>query len=224
METRTICCKLVTAPSASKALAETSERFAGACNYVLKVAAAEKTHNAIKLHKLCYNDVRKLFGLSANLSVRAIRRVVASMTKLKGKRKRPKEFKPKSIDYDARIFSYQEVDETVSLRTISGRIRVSMLLGEYQRKWLIGQNPTSATVINKAGVWYIHIVCEVETAAFESDGVMGVDLGITNIATTSELINPAYTSQTCRHCLQLGSRSGERFTCLIPIIGNNVRI
>ena len=29
-----------------------------------------------------------------------------------------------------------------------------------------------------------------------------------------ELINPAYTSQTCHHCLQLGSRQGERFTCL----------
>src|SRR5262249_7728708 len=29
-----------------------------------------------------------------------------------------------------------------------------------------------------------------------------------------ELINPAYTSQTCHHCLQLGSRSGELFTCL----------
>ena len=31
---------------------------------------------------------------------------------------------------------------------------------------------------------------------------------------TVELINPAYTSQTCHLCLQLGSRNQEHFTCL----------
>jgi transposase len=29
-----------------------------------------------------------------------------------------------------------------------------------------------------------------------------------------ELVNPAYTSQTCCHCLKLGSRNRERFNCL----------
>jgi len=29
-----------------------------------------------------------------------------------------------------------------------------------------------------------------------------------------EFVNPAYTSQTCHRCLHLGSRKGERFTCL----------
>ena len=330
METRTICCKLLTTPITSEALKETSACFAVACNYILKVAIEEKTHNAIKLHKLCYTEVRKLFGLSANLAVRAIRRVVACMTKLKGKRKCPKDFKQKSIDYDARIFSYQEVDETVSLTTTKGRIRIPMLLGGFQRKALMGQNPTSATVINKAGIWYIHIVCEFKEISCSGDGVMGVDLGINNIATTStgmqikgsdrqqfkqkrasvraslqskgkqstkkvlkklsgyenrrikyenhvlskqlieeakrhncgtirmeqlkdiraktktwnkhlnrtvagwsfyqlqrfveykaaavgitvEFVNPAYTSQTCHHCLKLGSRNGEHFNCL----------
>ena len=185
METRTICCKLLTIPTTYESLKETSERFSDACNHVLKIAIEEKTHNAIKLHKLCYAEVRKLFGLSANLAVRAIRRVVACMTKLKGKRKHPKAFKPKSIDYDARIFSYREVDETVSLTTTKGRIRIPMLLGEYQRKVLNGQSPTSATVINKGGIWYIHIVTEYEPTPFDGDGVMGVDLGINNIATTS---------------------------------------
>lgn len=185
METRTICCKLLTTPTMADALHDTSRCFADACNHVLKIAVEEKTHNAIKLHKLCYIEVRELFGLSANLAVRSIRRVVACMTKLKGKRKCPKEFKPKSIDYDARIFSYRERDETVSLTTTKGRIRIPLLLGEHQRKALKGQNPTSATVINKAGVWYIHIVVEFEKIPIDGDGVMGVDLGINNIATTS---------------------------------------
>ena len=185
METRTICCKLLTTPITAEALKETSKYFSDACNHVLKIAIEEKTYNAIKLHKLCYTKIRELFGLSANLSVRAIRRVVACTTQLKGKRSRPKEFKPKSIDYDARIFSYREVDETVSLTTTKGRIRISMLLGEHQRKALAGREPTSATVINKGGVWYIHIACEFAAGSFSGDGIMGVDLGINNIATTS---------------------------------------
>ena len=185
MKTRTICCKLFTTPKINEALSETSHLFAEACNFVLKIATEEKTNNAIKLHQLCYKQVRTLFNLSANLAVRAIRRVVACMTKLKGKRKRPKEFQPKSIDYDARIFSYREIDETVSLTTSKGRIRIAMILGEHQRKAFAGQNPTSATVINKAGIWYIHIVVEVSSLSCPGDGIMGVDLGVNNIAFTS---------------------------------------
>lgn len=185
METKTVCCKLLTTPPIAESLKETSERFAEGCNHVLKIVIQEKTHNAIKLHKMCYAEVRKLFGLSANLSVRAIRRVVSCMTKLKGKRRRPKEFGPKSIDYDARIFSYRERDETVSLTTTRGRVRIPMILGERQRALLKGQNPTSATVINKAGVWYIHIVVEFMADPVSGDGIRGVDLGLNNIATTS---------------------------------------
>lgn len=185
MEKRTVCCKLLTTPTIADALKETSERFSDACSHVLKIAIEEKTHNAIKLHKLCYTQVRELFGLSSNLAVRSIRRVVACMTKLKGKRKRPKEFRPKSIDYDARIFSYRERDETVSLTTTQGRVRIPMILGERQREFLKGQNPTSATVINKDGAWYVHIVVEFESDPDRGDGVMGIDLGVNNIATTS---------------------------------------
>lgn len=329
MNTRTICCKFLTTPPIEDALKETSKRFADACNYVLRIAIFEETSNAIKLHKFCYAKVRELFGLSANLAVRSIRRVAACMTQLKGKRKHPKEFKPKSIDYDARIFSYRESNESVSLTTAKGRINIPLLLGEHQRKALTGQSLTSATVINKGHVWYIHIVVEVKQESAIGNGVMGVDLGLNNIATTStglriegkdrqdfkkkrskvraslqskgsrsakkvlkklsgyekrrikhenhvlsrqlveeakrhncgvirmeqlkdirsktktwnkhlnrmvagwsfyqlqqfvqykayavgisvEFVNPAYTSQTCRHCLKLGSRNGEWFYC-----------
>ena len=87
METRTICCKLATTKTIFKCLVETSQVFSDACNHVLKIAIEEKTNNAIELHKLCYFEIRNLFQLSSNLSIRAIRRVVACMTKLKGKRK-----------------------------------------------------------------------------------------------------------------------------------------
>lgn len=185
MVTKTVCCKLLTSAPIASALQETSERFSDSCNYVLSVAIKENSHNAIKLHHLCYKECREKFGLSANLAIRSIRRVVACMTKLKGKRKRPKRFSPKSIDYDARIFAYREAQESVSLTTTRGRIVVPMLLGEFQRKHLAGKSPTSATVIKKGSDWYIHIHVEFEPRKAAGDDVMGVDCGITNIVATS---------------------------------------
>jgi len=185
MNKKTICCKLITSKPIFAALQETSELFAQACNFVLEVALKEKTHNAIKLHHLCYQSIRKQTGLSANLTVRSIRRVVACLTKVKGKRKRPRKFVPKSIDYDARIFNYREIEESVSLTTSKGRIRIPMQLGEHQREALKGKDPKAATVVQKGKDWYIHIVISYDSIPFDGDGIMGVDLGINNIASTS---------------------------------------
>ncbi|MGE3953815.1 MAG: RNA-guided endonuclease InsQ/TnpB family protein [Parachlamydiales bacterium] len=185
MPTKTVCCKLSTTDEQSRALVDTSRRYSDACNLVLQRAIVEKTHNPIKLHKLCYNEIRECFGLSANLAVRAIRRVSGNLTRLQGARKRPRRFQPRSVDYDARIFSFWGQKELVSLTTTQGRIRLPMVLGDFQRGALEGQTPTSATVINKGGVWYIHIVVEYNSETALGDGVMGIDLGITNIVATS---------------------------------------
>ena len=85
MRTKTICCKLLTNPASFDVLNMTSIAFSDACNFVLKGALEEKTHNAIKLYHLFYFDVRKLYGLSANLAVRTLRRVggVIRMEQLK---------------------------------------------------------------------------------------------------------------------------------------------
>ena len=50
---------------------------------------------------------------------------------------------------------------------------------------MAGQTPTSATVIQKGKIWYIHIVIEQAEVPCSGKEVMGIDLGLTNIATTS---------------------------------------
>lgn len=185
MITRTICCKLQVSHEAREALEETLLRFSSACNDVLTAAIAEKTSNAIQLHKLMYLSIRASHGLSANLAVRAIRRVAGAMTRLKGARKLPKLFKPRSVDYDARIFSFWEEKELISLTTTRGRYRIPLVLGEYQRKALQGQSPKSATVIKKGEDWYIHMVVERKQDTAQGHLTLGVDLGIKNIASTS---------------------------------------
>ena len=185
MQTRTICCKLLTTPEIAEALALTSLRFAEVCNCILQHATQHKTSNALKLHQLCYKAARNQFNLSANLTIRAIRRVSAMLTRLKGKRKAPKRFKPKSIDYDARVFYYQPEGDVVSLKTMKGRFKIPMLLGQFQREALAGKKPSCATVLCKAGVWYIHMVIEVEPTVCERTATIGIDLGIKKIATSS---------------------------------------
>jgi putative transposase len=168
-----------------EALERTCEAFAWACNAILTVALEHNISNNVKLHRLVYRTIRDDYGLSANLVVRAIRRVSAAIIAAKKRKRTPKEFRPTSIDYDARIFDYRERDETVSLTTMGGRVHIPLLLGAYQRDALRGKKPTAATVVKHGNRWDIHIVVEDPDAETREGPPMGVDLGIRNTAATS---------------------------------------
>lgn len=185
MSKRTIKCKMAPTPVMIESLRKTCDVFAEACNSVLDLALPKNISNNIKLHHLAYKTIRQRFGLSANLAVRAIRRVSAAMVAAKRRKKKPFEFHPTSVDYDARIFDYREKDETVSLTVIGGRIHIPLVLGTYQRDALRGKRPTAATVVRSGRDWYIHIVVEDTDESSRSGPALGVDLGIRNIATLS---------------------------------------
>ncbi|MGY2794691.1 transposase [Thermostichus sp. MS-CIW-36] len=90
--------------------------------------------------------------------------------------------------YDARLFSFREKDWTVSLTTVEGRERFELAIGHYQREQLAGSNPKSATLVKrKDGSYSIQICVETEPSPPQrTDRVLGVDLGRTDIAHTSE--------------------------------------
>ncbi|WP_157679816.1 hypothetical protein [Nitrosococcus watsonii] len=169
----------------AKQLADTCESFANACNEALAVAVRQNISNNIKLHHACYTDIRKTHGLSANLAVRAIRRVNAAMTRAKRYGGKPRAFRPTSVDYDARIFAFRESDETVSLTVMGGRIHVPLVLGDYQRRVLKAKKPTAAVLTRSRGRFNINIVIEDIDAEPPGDNTLGVDCGIRNTAATS---------------------------------------
>ena len=183
MIVRTIRCKLIVDQAAKPALEDTCKAFAAGCNEVLRVSGEEGIRDAIGLHKLVYRSLREKQGLSANLAVRAIRRVAASLARKKGPC--TKSFRPGSVDYDARLFTFREKEGVVTLRTLSGRLRLALDIGEYQRRALAGKMPTAATLIRSNGAWYLNICVEEESLPLQSEGVMGVDLGLRNIAYAS---------------------------------------
>jgi predicted transposase len=68
----TLPVKLAPSPEQSAALLETMERFNFACNALAATAFRERCANKIALQKLVYHDARERFGLSAQLTIRAI--------------------------------------------------------------------------------------------------------------------------------------------------------
>jgi putative transposase len=186
METvKTIICKLDPVAAQAAEIDQTLVAFANACNHIAEVSRRENTTNKVIFQHACYREVRATFGLSANLAIRAIARVCAA---LKIPQQRDSCFEPTSIDYDARIFSFREVDWTFSLTLLRSRQRLATLLGERQRQALRDRKPTSAELVKrKDGNYFLHVqlIGEAPQPIKATDHI-GVDLGIASIATDSD--------------------------------------
>ena len=183
----TVSCKLKVSQSQAAKLDATLDAFVQALNWVNQ-NTPEKVTNAVKLQSLCYREIRARFGLSSNLAQQVCRRLAGARKVARQKNRPVKAFKGGFATYDARIFSFREKDWTVSLTTVGGRERFELVIGRYQREQLAGSNPKSATLVKrKDGSYSIQICVEAEPSPPQRTGrVLGVDLGRTDIAHTSE--------------------------------------
>ncbi|MBU7582244.1 MAG: transposase [Nostoc sp. TH1S01] len=197
----TLVCKLNPSQKQAEEIELVLTAFADACNYANQKVKPQIT-SKMTIQNRVYNEIRALFGLSANLAVRACARVGANRKTAKLKDKPVKVFKPTSADYDARIFSFREKDWTVSLTLMNGREHIKIDAGNYQRGKLKGRKPTSAQLCkHRDGNYYIHIQIKdevpepIKPTPLASTGetpatqwlnnVIGVDFGRRDIAVTS---------------------------------------
>ncbi len=164
-------------------LKDTMRVFNEACNYIAEVAFREQCASKFVLQKLIYDDVRKQFGLSAQLTIRAIAKVVEAYKRDKSK---PCFFKPTgAVVYDQRILSFKGL-EAASLLTLQGRLLVAMQMGDYQRVQF-GRGHGQADLVLVDGVFYLLVVIDTPTAPLmDTKEFIGVDLGIVQIASDSE--------------------------------------
>ena len=180
----TLKIKLLPNQSQFEALLATMKRFNEACNFISKLAFNTTTFSKIKLQKDCYYDVREQFGLSAQMTVRAIGKVAESYAVDK---KTLHTFKDTgAMVYDDRILSFRNL-EAASLLTLEGRIEVPMIISNYHHGLLAGRRVRGqADLILQDGIFYLMLVVEVPEAPPESDGdFLGIDMGIVNIAVDS---------------------------------------
>src|SRR5262245_38658131 len=93
-------------------LLATMERFNAAATWAARVGFEHKVYGQVSIHGLCYHEIRRRFGLSAQMAVRAIAKAVECFQRDKSV---CPVFKPRgSICYDQRVLSFKGL-ATVSL-------------------------------------------------------------------------------------------------------------
>ncbi|HLO17552.1 MAG TPA: transposase [Anaerolineales bacterium] len=176
--------KLLPTREQAAALRKTLEVANTACNYISDQAWENKTFRQFPLHQLTYRNTRETFQLSAQVVVRCVSKV-ADAYKIDRKTKRT--FKPHgAIAFDNRILSYNLERKEISIWTVEGRQRMSFTAGKRQLELLSSQRGESDLCFVK-GKFYLFVACDVETPKpIDVEGVLGVDLGIVNLASDSD--------------------------------------
>jgi IS605 OrfB family transposase len=176
--------KLLTDDVQASALKETLETANRACNVISEYAWENKTFRQFPLHGLTYNLIRNAFPLTAQVVVRCISKV-ADAYKIDHRAKRG--FEPHgAIAFDNRILSWKMDQPEVSIWTISGRMRIPFTCGDRQRELLSGQRGESDLCFI-GDTFYLFVCCDVEIPEpVDVNGVLGVDLGIVNLAADSD--------------------------------------
>ncbi len=125
-----------------------------------------------------------MFGLSAQMTVRCIAQVCEAYKR--DKNKLPKFRKHASMPFDGRMMSFKGIDR-VSLLTLQGRVIVPFVMGKYQAERFTNAKGQCDLVLRKDGKWFLLVTVDLpEKSPTPATDFIGVDFGVTNIATTSD--------------------------------------
>jgi len=183
----TLVCKIQPTTDEAAHIDATLQAFADACAYI-HATLPERIVNVMRMQAMLYYEVRGKFGLSSNLTQQAFRRVSGNRKAARANGDVVTTFDPTSIQYDQRIFSFIERDWRVSLTLLHSRVHFRLHLGNYQRGKLKGHKPTSAQLCkHHDGSYAVHSQVKVPVPPVTPPtDVLGVDLGRTDIAHTSD--------------------------------------
>ena len=180
---RTIQCKLSIDPNDVPRLNELFSRYAKAVSEIAQWGRDHRESNAVRLHHALYRTIREKYGLQANLVVTALRRASGMLkaARLKGKF----EVRPTFVAVDRDTFTLKLDKGIVTLASHDGRIKAILDIGDYQREALRGKTPTAGTLIRSKKGFFLNVCIDEEVEDVSGDKVLGVDLGIRNVAVTS---------------------------------------
>ena len=179
---QTLMVKVETTPEQAEALHKTMHHFNAACNDVAKTAFDLRLANKIELQKTVYYRIREQYNLSAQMAVRAISKTVEAY-------KRDKDIQCNfdldgAMPYDQRIMSWKGLDR-VSLLTLEGRLVMPIRIGEYYSDRM--HHPRGQVdLIFRNKTFYLAVVVDApEASPIDATAVLGIDLGVKNIAVDS---------------------------------------
>ncbi|WP_206305853.1 RNA-guided endonuclease InsQ/TnpB family protein [Actinacidiphila soli] len=198
--------KLLPASEEAVALRSTLLACNRAADQVSRVAFDKREFSKFGLQKVVYADL-KACGLGAQAAIRTIKKVCDAYTTLQANiragnlgrpgsklrvkaESKPVTFRPEAAQpYDDRLLTWQHDAGTVSIWTASGRLKGVRFVGSADHlKVLREYRKGESDLVERDGEFYLLATCEVPEAEVNADptGFLGVDLGIVNIATTSD--------------------------------------
>lgn len=186
----TIKSKLVITHKQHEQLLKTMDTFNKACNYISDFAYKNRVFSKFKLQKHLYYEIRDKFCLSSQLAVRALAKVAESY---KVDKKVLHRFRPRgAVVYDQRVLSIRNA--VASILTLDGRIKTGI---KYRTGQNIENRKGQMDLIYQNREFYLQIVIDQpEEPPVNSKEFLGVDLGIVNIATTSD--GKLYSGEKCQ--------------------------
>jgi len=179
----TVQIKLLSDAEQSQALFDTMRRFNTACNWLSERALQLAVFTPARLQATCYKSIRLLFGLSAQSTCLVCRKVAQAYAISKT----PRAFRPLgAITYDLRLLSWNLDKSIVSIWAMPKRLSVAFVCGEGQRR-LLALPRGQSDLIYRDGSFYLHVSVEAPEAQAEMPtDLIGVDLGVANIAVDSD--------------------------------------
>jgi putative transposase len=197
--------KLTPAPEVASVLLETLHAVNEQANWISGIAFSTGTFRNFALRKKTYAQVRAA-GVGSQAAQHAIKKVADAYTTLKAnmragnlgkpgsKRRRKAESKPivfrpdAAQPYDQRNLSFALDAQTISLWTVRGRVKdIPFACSPEALKLISNHKRGECDLVHRDGTFYLIVTIDIpEPEPFEPNGFLGVDLGIVNIATTSD--------------------------------------
>ncbi|MDW6063541.1 transposase [Streptomyces sp. FXJ1.4098] len=199
--------KLLPTPEQASALEATLTACNEAASWASSIAYEGGVSRNFALRKLTYTQIRARWGLGAQAAQHVVKKTCDAYATLKAnlragnlgrpgsKRYRkatgkPIAFRPEGAQpYDDRMLSWQIAQRRVSIWTLTGRIKdVRFTASVEQLATLALHRRGESDLVRRDGMWFLIATCEVPEAPLNTEPAdfLGIDLGIVNIATTSD--------------------------------------
>ena len=202
--------KLLPSVEQRKYLIDTFITVNHVCNSISEFAFKNRTFNDFRIHNGVYHQIRKQFGLSSQLTIRAIGKTASTYSDKK-KRKTQHHFRWNgALDFDTRLVSIKK--NHVSIRLVNSRVKIPFVTElDLSTLKLADQSRLST----KSGKFYLEIMFEVpEQTEIKTNKFLGVDMGIKNLASLSDgqVFSGGQVEQVRRKYCKLKGRLQKRGT------------
>ncbi|MER7693930.1 transposase, partial [Streptomyces sp. NPDC097610] len=203
----TVQVKLLPTPGQAAALEATLRACNEAASWAGGVAFEKDVKRNFALREHTYDQIKARWGLGAQAAQHVIKKVCDAYATLKANlnagnvgrpgskryrkaNEKPIVFRPEGAQpYDDRMLSWHTAERRISIWTVSGRVKdVAFTAAPEQLATLALYRKGESDLVCRDGMWFLLATCEVPEAELnaEAHDFLGIDLGIVNIATTSD--------------------------------------